>query len=235
MCVLCGEFISSFHWSDVDFRAQNVVNVGENATQRKRARLKRASILNEILGFYGLKIADWQGSKFVLSDKKGQSVIVNDLGDLWGKANALCGRDLDALDEKLLAFLQANFLQKNEQNLNENLQNLKQNLCKIQSQNLAHEKGENLQILNENLQNSKQNSQNLNAKFKTTQSVNLQSKSVNFNGEIPQNLKTQNKNSHQKQNKNLRQIQNQNLSHAKSENLQILSKISPQNKPKNNA
>ncbi len=161
MCVLCGEFISTFHWSDVDFRAQNVVNVGENATQRKRARLKRVSILNEILDFYGLKIADWQGSKFVLSDKKGQSVIVNDLGDLWGKANALCGRDLDALDEKLLAFLQANFLQKNEQNLSENLQKLKtqnknshqkqnKNSHQTQNQNLPHAKSENSQILSKN-------------------------------------------------------------------------------------
>lgn len=106
MCILCGELVSSFHWSDVDFKEQKkLISVGENAKERKRARLKRTRILNEILRFYGLQIADWQSSKFVLSDKKGKSVIVNDLGDLWDKAAALSGKDLDALDENLLEFL----------------------------------------------------------------------------------------------------------------------------------
>ncbi len=106
MCILCGELVSSFHWSDMNFdRQKATISVNENARERKRARLKRVKLLNEILGFYGLKIADWQGSKFVLSDKKGQSVIVNDLGDLWDKARDLAKRDIDALDSKLLAFL----------------------------------------------------------------------------------------------------------------------------------
>ncbi len=106
MCILCGELVSSFHWSDMNFdRQKSTISVNENARERKRARLKRVKLLNEILGFYGLKIADWQGSKFVLCDKKGQSVIVNDLGDLWDKARDLAKRDIDALDSKLLAFL----------------------------------------------------------------------------------------------------------------------------------
>lgn len=106
MCVLCGEFVSSFHWSDESFRAQNsTISANENAKERKRARLKRVKLLNQILCFYGLKIDDWQGSKFVLCDKKGQSVIVNDLGDLWDKARDLAKRDIDALDTNLLEFL----------------------------------------------------------------------------------------------------------------------------------
>lgn len=108
MCILCGELISSFHWSDVNFKEEKTfVIVSENAKERKRARLKRVKLLNEILCFYGLKIDDWQGSKFILSDNKGQSVIVNDLGDLWQKANELAKKDLDALDEALLEFLRA--------------------------------------------------------------------------------------------------------------------------------
>lgn len=108
MCILCGELVSSFHWSDMNFAEQKAtISVGENAFARKRARLKRVKLLNEILGFYGLKIADWQGSKFVLSDKKGQSVIVNDLGDLWDKARDLAKREIDALDDALLEFLRA--------------------------------------------------------------------------------------------------------------------------------
>ncbi|MFP6292381.1 hypothetical protein ACLGDZ_04950 [Helicobacter pylori] len=115
MCVLCGELISSFHWSDENYGTNGsdenlkepnaVISANENARERKRARLKRVGLLNQILAFYGLKINDWQGAKFVLCDKKGQSVIVNGLGDLWDKAQKLAKKEMDALDSNLLAFL----------------------------------------------------------------------------------------------------------------------------------
>ncbi|WP_120873396.1 hypothetical protein [Helicobacter pylori] len=119
MCVLCGELISSFHWTDEsdgsgsyeieNLKGQNVlISTNENARERKRARLKRVRLLNQILAFYGLKMDDWQGAKFVLHDKKGQSVIVNDLGDLWDKAQKLAKKEMDALDSHLLAFLNQN-------------------------------------------------------------------------------------------------------------------------------
>ncbi|MFP6204026.1 hypothetical protein ACLGCI_00435 [Helicobacter pylori] len=123
MCVLCGELISSFHWTDENYgtngsdsyeidenlREPNaLISANENARERKRARLKRVGLLNQILAFYGLKIGDWQGTKFVLCDKKGQSVIVNDLGDLWDKAQNLAKKKMDALDSHLLAFLNQN-------------------------------------------------------------------------------------------------------------------------------
>ncbi|MFP6144581.1 hypothetical protein ACLGAL_03320 [Helicobacter pylori] len=120
MCVLCGELISSFHWSDENYGSDSyeidenlrkpnaLISANENARERKRARLKRVRLLNQILAFYGLKIDDWQGAKFVLCDKKGQSVIVNDLGDLWGKAQKLAKKEMDALDSHLLAFLNQN-------------------------------------------------------------------------------------------------------------------------------
>ncbi|WRE26535.1 hypothetical protein KVD69_01540 [Helicobacter pylori] len=120
MCVLCGELISSFHWTDRTYgsdsygiddnlKGQNVlISANENARERKRARLKRVRLLNQILAFYGLKINDWQGAKFVLCDKKGQSVMVNDLGDLWDKAQNLAKKEMDALDSHLLAFLNQN-------------------------------------------------------------------------------------------------------------------------------
>ncbi|GAA7923362.1 hypothetical protein COL401_03530 [Helicobacter pylori] len=120
MCVLCGELISSFHWSDENYRSDSYeidenlrepnafISTNENARERKRARLKRVGLLNQILAFYGLKMDDWQGAKFVLCDKKGQSVIVNDLGDLWDKAQNLAKKEMDALDSNLLAFLNQN-------------------------------------------------------------------------------------------------------------------------------
>ncbi|PUB92299.1 hypothetical protein C2S42_06160 [Helicobacter pylori] len=120
MCVLCGELISSFHWTDrtdgsgsyeIDENLKEpnaLISANENARERKRARLKRVGLLNQILAFYGLKINDWQGAKFVLCDKKGQSVMVNDLGDLWDKAQNLAKKKMDALDSNLLAFLNQN-------------------------------------------------------------------------------------------------------------------------------
>ncbi|MDU9787303.1 hypothetical protein RGC40_05810 [Helicobacter pylori] len=120
MCVLCGELISSFHWSDENYGSDSYeidenlkepnafISTNENARERKRVRLKRVGLLNQILAFYGLKINGWQGAKFVLCDKKGQSVIVNDLGDLWGKAQNLAKKKMDALDSHLLAFLNQN-------------------------------------------------------------------------------------------------------------------------------
>ncbi len=122
MCVLCGELIRSFHWTDgtdgtdgsgsyendENLKEQNALSANENARERKRARLKRVRLLNQILAFYGLKMDDWQGAKFVLHDKKGQSVIVNDLGDLWDKAQKLAKKEMDALDSHLLAFLNQN-------------------------------------------------------------------------------------------------------------------------------
>ncbi|WP_121069488.1 hypothetical protein [Helicobacter pylori] len=119
MCVLCGELISSFHWTDgsdgsgsyenENLKGQNaLISTNENARERKRARLKRVRLLNQILAFYGLKMDDWQGAKFVLCDKKGQSVMVNDLGDLWDKAQNLAKKEMDVLDSHLLAFLNQN-------------------------------------------------------------------------------------------------------------------------------
>ncbi|MCQ2696191.1 hypothetical protein JT259_07575 [Helicobacter pylori] len=119
MCVLCGELVSSFHWTDRTYGSGSyenenlkepnaLISTNENAGERKKARLKRVGLLNQILAFYGLKINDWQGTKFVLCDKKGQSVIVNDLGDLWDKAQKLAKKEMDALDSNLLAFLNQN-------------------------------------------------------------------------------------------------------------------------------
>ncbi|EBF5845441.1 hypothetical protein FI493_07390, partial [Campylobacter coli] len=59
------------------------------------------------LEFYGLKLKEWQNSKYILSNKKGRDIIVNDLGDLWIKASELEKKSFDVLDENLLHFLRA--------------------------------------------------------------------------------------------------------------------------------
>jgi hypothetical protein len=61
--------------------------------------------LNRILGYYGLSLDNWQNRHYVLSDRKGRSEMVTDLGGLWPAAAQLLGRPLDPLDPQLLAAL----------------------------------------------------------------------------------------------------------------------------------
>ena len=61
--------------------------------------------MNEVLRHYGLRVSDWAGSKYLLRNKKGRSVLVQDLGSLWPAAQRLAGRPLDPLDPALHAAL----------------------------------------------------------------------------------------------------------------------------------
>ncbi|MGB3683709.1 MAG: hypothetical protein WA990_14615 [Rubrobacteraceae bacterium] len=104
MCVLCGEFVSQPHWTDrhvEDAARSRAVETGDYQRDRRRDRIHRASLANEVLRNYGLKVSDWDGSKYVLRDLKGRSELVQDLGGLWPAAARLCGRTLDPLDPAL--------------------------------------------------------------------------------------------------------------------------------------
>ena len=106
MCVLCGEFISQIHWTErhIEDKARVAGPTGawgEYQRFRRRDRLHRAKVANEILRHYGLKVSDWAGSKYVLSNKKGRSELVHDLGSLWPTAQRLAGRPIDPLDPTL--------------------------------------------------------------------------------------------------------------------------------------
>lgn len=110
MCVLCGEFVAQPHWSDrhVEDRArESEANAGgfDYQRERRRDRVRRASLANRVLAHYGLKVRDWDGSKYLLSDGKGRSELVQDLGSLWPAATKLAGRAPDPLDPALLAAL----------------------------------------------------------------------------------------------------------------------------------
>jgi hypothetical protein len=72
-----------------------------------RQRLRRVQLARQVLAAKGLRIADWEGRRYVVSDRKGRSQIVRDLGDLWPAAEELAGDRLDPLDEQLLAHLAA--------------------------------------------------------------------------------------------------------------------------------
>lgn len=113
MCILCGELIMHVHWTDQpahDASAGRTVVAGEGQRDRMRLRIKRTALSNKILRYYGLSLRDWCGSRYLLADKKGNTRIVYDLGDMWQQASELAHRKLDPLDE---AFLSA-FGQKEE-------------------------------------------------------------------------------------------------------------------------
>jgi len=81
----------SDHWAENDGR---------------RDRLARVVLLNRVLGYWGLSVRDWAGSVYTLSNGKGRSIVVSDVGTLWSSAEELVDGTLDPLDPGLLAALE---------------------------------------------------------------------------------------------------------------------------------
>lgn len=97
MCILCGEMISILHWSELNFKEEkHELSVGEEQKERLKIRLKKVKILNEILEFYGLKLKEWQNSKYILSNKKGMILSLM----IW----AICGLRLASLKKNHLMY-----------------------------------------------------------------------------------------------------------------------------------
>lgn len=65
----------------------------------------RTRLVDEVLDHFGLELADWAGSVYVLRDRKGRTALVQDLGGVWREAERLAGRPLDPLDPALVAAL----------------------------------------------------------------------------------------------------------------------------------
>ena len=81
MCGLCGVFLTETHWADASFRASD-----GGLRTRRHERLHRVALANRILKHYGLKVADWQGSAYVLSSQTGQTVVVPSIAAVWPAA-----------------------------------------------------------------------------------------------------------------------------------------------------
>jgi hypothetical protein len=105
MCVLCWQFLTEDHWTEPRFdggEATTGTAGSDRERARRRARHHRTRVLNRILSHYGLRLDDWQSRSYVLSDRKGKTVMVQDLGALWPAAQQLAGRCLDPLAAWLL-------------------------------------------------------------------------------------------------------------------------------------
>ncbi|WP_061579756.1 hypothetical protein [Saccharococcus caldoxylosilyticus] len=110
MCVLCGESVLQMHWTDRKFDKTNILSsaeAGEHRRSRIRERMHRIRLANRILGYYGLRLEDWNGNKYVLRDKKGRSEIIQDVGSLWPTVTKFIGHSLDPLDPALLKNLES--------------------------------------------------------------------------------------------------------------------------------
>jgi hypothetical protein len=90
MCALCGALQTS-HWAERD--------------SGRRERVLRTRLVNRVLDHFGLELADWGGRVYVLTDRKGKTAVVDDLGGLCAEAERLAGRPLDPLDPELVAAL----------------------------------------------------------------------------------------------------------------------------------
>jgi hypothetical protein len=110
MCVLCGGFVLQEHWTDKGSDAQGSTMTvgGDSGRNRQRERLLRAKMANQILTYYGLKMEDWNGSKYILRDVKGSSEIVHDIGSLWPAVEKITRKAADPLDPSLIHRMQEN-------------------------------------------------------------------------------------------------------------------------------
>ena len=112
MCVLCSQLWVDDHWSDAAAasrgEANDLVVLETHANlrgQRLRDRAERARLFNLVLAERGLTLQDWEGSSYILRDRKGRSAVVPDLARVWDEVERMLGDALDPLDPELLGAL----------------------------------------------------------------------------------------------------------------------------------
>ncbi len=106
MCALCGGLGGGDHWTDATARP-GVFSNAADPLQRRRARARRIASANRVLAAYAMRLADWQGSAYILTTATGKRAMVDDLAHLWTVAETLAARPCDPLDTALLARLEA--------------------------------------------------------------------------------------------------------------------------------
>jgi len=89
MCGLCGIFDDGRRWLD---RAATL-----NPAALRRERMRRVAIVQRVLAPTGVAVDDWEGASFLVRGPTGAVEIVDNLFDLWRKAEQLGHRRLDPL------------------------------------------------------------------------------------------------------------------------------------------
>ena len=100
MCSLCGVLGGRGHWTDTSsnpdaFRAAAPTTIaGEQQA--------RTTLVNKVLKHYGLALSDWAPGSFMLRSHTGQTVLVNNLTEVWAAAESMSKKECDPLDAELL-------------------------------------------------------------------------------------------------------------------------------------
>ncbi len=89
MCGLCGIFDNGRRWMDAAATL--------DPAAFRRERLRRVAIIRCVLEPVRVSVDDWEGASFLVRGPTGAVEIVDNLFDLWRKAEVLCGRTLDPL------------------------------------------------------------------------------------------------------------------------------------------
>ena len=105
MCALCGVLGGAEHWTAAVARP-GVFTRSTDPASRRRERVNQVAAATRVLKHYGVTVADWQGSAFVLSTATGKTEIVDNLVHLWTAAERLRGRPCDPLDEGLMVAME---------------------------------------------------------------------------------------------------------------------------------
>ena len=74
-----------------------------DAPRRHRERRARVRLLNRIVRHYGVRIADFAGTAFVVSNRTGRTELAASVSALWSAVERLSGDRCDPLDPGLLA------------------------------------------------------------------------------------------------------------------------------------
>ena len=105
MCALCGVLGGAEHWTAAVVRP-GVFTRNTDAASRRRERISQVAAANRVLKHYRMRLADWQGTAFVLSGATGKTEIIDNLGHLWTAAERLTGKPCDPLDAKLITAME---------------------------------------------------------------------------------------------------------------------------------
>ena len=105
MCALCGVLGGAGHWTAAVVRP-GVFTRNTDTASRWRERTSQVAAANRVLKHYRMRLADWQGTAFVLSGATGKTEIIDNLGHLWAAAEKLAGRPCDPLDPDLIVRLE---------------------------------------------------------------------------------------------------------------------------------
>jgi hypothetical protein len=103
VCGFCGWVGGALHWSED--AATPACADGLEQGSRQRDRLRRSALLNRVTRHYGVQIADWAGTSWILSHVTGETAVIDRLADLWPAVERMAKRPCDPLNPALLASL----------------------------------------------------------------------------------------------------------------------------------